>query len=205
MQTRAYRPPPLFLPPHTHAKEGPHQGPGRVWDQPRVSGPHSMEGSFRLLACLVCIIPMGEFPTILSSAFSEEIRCSQTWSDSPLPALRAAGLPGPPGLWEGRAALWEAVVTEAITLSPGFALGSGDLRQCRAPLGFSIPTCRKVTYPTLCCEEPGGIMGQLWGGQALGGIVIQALCILMGSPWESRESTWLIGAKGGTFLWAVAK
>ena len=164
-----------------------------------------MEGSFRLLACLVCIIPMGEFPTILSSAFSEEIRCSQTWSDSPLPALRAAGLPGPPGLWEGRAALWEAVVTEAITLSPGFALGSGDLRQCRAPLGFSIPTCRKVTYPTLCCEEPGGIMGQLWGGQALGGIVIQALCILMGSPWESRERTWLIGAKGGTFLWAVAK
>ena len=48
-------------------------------------------------------------------------------------------------------------------------------------------------------------MGQLWGGQALGGVVIQALCILMGSPWESGESTQLIEGKGGTFMWAVGK
>lgn len=96
-------------------------------------------------------------------------------------------------------------MTETVTLSPGFALGSGDLRQCRAPLGFKVPTCRKVTYPTLCCEEPGGIMGQLWGGQALGGVIIQALCILMGSPGESGESTRLIARRGGNFLWAVGK
>lgn len=83
-------------------------------------------------------------------------------------------MPGTPGLGEGRAALWEAVVTEAITLSLGFALGSGDWRWCRAPLSLSVPTCRKATFPALCCEEPGGTTGQLWGGQALGGIVIQA-------------------------------
>lgn len=96
-------------------------------------------------------------------------------------------------------------MTETVTLSPGFALDSGDLRQCQAPLGFRVPTCGKVTYPTLCCEEPGGIMGQLWGGQALGGVIIQALCILMGSPGESGESTWLIAGRSGNFLWAVGK
>lgn len=106
-----------------------------------------------------------------------------------LPALRAAGWPGPPGLWEGRAALWEAVVTETVTLSPGFALGSGDLRQCRAPLGFQGPHLQKGHLPhPLCCEEPGGIMGQLWGGQALGGVIIK-LCILMGSPGKWGKHT----------------
>lgn len=47
-------------------------------------------------------------------------------------------------------------------------------------------------------------MGQLWGGQALGGVIIQALCILMGSPWGKWESTRLI-VGSGNFLWAVGK
>ena len=46
---------------------------------PGGSVPHSMEGSFQLLASLVCVILMGEFPTLLSGAFSEQNRFSQNF------------------------------------------------------------------------------------------------------------------------------
>lgn len=111
-------------PPHTHAKErspwwGPNVGAG--------PGAHNMEGSVRLLACLVCILPMGEFPTLLSGPRWEQNRCSQN-SRYSLLALNSVKL----GLITqslqacggGRAALREAEVTEARSSRLGFALGS---------------------------------------------------------------------------------
>lgn len=119
--------PPSF--PHTHAKEGAHWRPGQVQGWPGISRPHSMERSFQLLACLVCIVLMGEFATLLSGPCLEQNRCSQTLRYSLL-ASRAARLPESLGLWRRKGCalgLWRQkpeVQVQALPWVPG------DLTQC---------------------------------------------------------------------------
>lgn len=110
-----------------------------------------MEGSVRLLVCLVCILPMGESATLLSALCLEQNRCSQNPGSSSLLELGAARFfQTLQDYGGGRAALWESEIQ--VWSSP---LGSQGLRQPPTFSGPLCPICRKATGTMYFCKDPG--------------------------------------------------